>query len=400
MGVARLVVRGYADQCMVSVVEESGGMRRVAAVARDPSLQWACDIVTRAPIDEARPHVLAETLRTAQPVLISRFSDEMLDSFAQGNPDRLRALRGLGPKSAIVVPLIARGKLLGAMAFISSDAGRLFGPDDLHLAEAIAMRAALSIDNARLYEAARQAVSARDEVLGVVAHDLRNPLNAIVLNSDMIKNQPTDAGGATESAVAIRHSAMRMNRLIEDLLDIARLDAGRLALDVARVSIRRILEDSVRSQQALAAERSIELRLEVPADIGEMWADRDRTVQVFENLVSNAIKFTQPGGRVTIAASSAEGEILFSVSDTGDGIDAEDLPHIFDRFWQAHKRERRRGTGLGLAIVKGIVEAHAGRVWAISQPGRGSTFYFTIPKVRQPASGFGGAGPGQARART
>ena len=224
-----------------------------------------------------------------------------------------------------------------------------------------------------------RAVRARDEVLGIVAHDLRNPLTSIVIEAEVLKRQCAGVDGwDPEPVLAIHRSAKRMNRLIQDLLDVARVEAGGISLERHCVSTHQVVADSVDAHSALAATTSVELRLETAGDVPDVWADRDRLLQVLENLIGNALKFTGPGGRVTVGAVSREGEVMFSVGDTGAGISAEDAPHIFDRFWQVRKDERR-SAGLGLAIVKGLVEAHAGRVWVVSTPGYGATFFFTIP---------------------
>jgi signal transduction histidine kinase len=212
---------------------------------------------------------------------------------------------------------------------------------------------------------------ARDQVLGIVAHDLRNPLDTILMQATLLRHR----GGEPER---IERAASRINRLIQDLLDVTRMEAGRLSIDLVRVRARRVIIDSLEAQQGLLSSSSLEVQLEVMPELPEIWADRDRLLQVFENLMGNAAKFTGAGGRITIGARSRGEEVLFWIADTGIGISADDLPHVFDRFWQARMGERR-GAGLGLPIVKGVVEAHGGHVWVESAPGRGSTFYFTVP---------------------
>jgi signal transduction histidine kinase len=166
--------------------------------------------------------------------------------------------------------------------------------------------------------------------------------------------------------------------MIDDLLDVARLDAGQLSVDLARVPAQALVADAVEAQRPLAESLSVELRLEAEVVFVDVWADRDRLQQVFENLIGNALKFTRAGGRITVSAAPRENEVMFSVSDTGRGISRESLPHVFDRFWQVQKTGRR-GAGLGLSIVKGLVDAHHGRIWVESTPGVGSAFHFCIP---------------------
>jgi signal transduction histidine kinase len=188
-------------------------------------------------------------------------------------------------------------------------------------------------------------------------------------------------------AEAIERATVRMNRLIQDLLDVARTEAGKLAIECNRIPVAQVVLDSIETQKAFAAAASLELEVDLGPDLPDVWADRDRVLQVFENLVGNAIKFTGPGGRIGVGAVPRDREVLFWVSDTGSGIPSDDVPRVFDRFWQARRAERR-GAGLGLPIVKGIVEAHGGRVWLESTPGLGSTFFFTIPTVARVEQGL------------
>ena len=373
--VAELAVRELADLCIVDIVEEDGEIRRLKGLARDPAKAWVADALMRIPLDRERPHLVSSVLETKQPVLIERVTEELIASWAQSEEHR-KALRGLAARSIIAVPLLVRGELLGVLKLVS--ATRSFVPADLQLANELASRAALSIENARLYRAANRAVQVRDEVLGIVAHDLRNPLHAILLGVSSLRGRGGEPGRLSRTADMIERSADRMNRLIEDLLDVARMEAGRLSIARGRVGTVRVITDALEAQTPLAASASIELVADLAPGLPDVAADRDRLLQVLENLIGNAVKFTEPGGRITVGAAPREGELLVWVADTGRGITAEDIAHLFDRFWQA-RRDGRRGAGLGLPIVRGIVEAHGGRVWVKSTPGRGSTFYFTIP---------------------
>jgi signal transduction histidine kinase len=247
------------------------------------------------------------------------------------------------------------------------------------VAEGLAVRATFAIENARLYSAAQRATRVRDELMGIVAHDLRNPLQSIVLESGFLDRRTEPTSQPTQESVAtIRRSARRMDRMIQDLLDIACVETGQLRVARDRVPPGDLLSEALQTQQPMASAKSLELHIEVSEGLPEIWADRDRIVQAFENLIGNALRFTPPGGRITLGAKTGDTDVVFSVADNGAGIAADDLPHVFDRFWRTRK-DRLGGAGLGLPIVKGIVEAHGGRIWVQSTPGRGTTFYFTVP---------------------
>jgi signal transduction histidine kinase len=368
--VAELAVREIADLCIVDIVSIDGQIRRLEAVCRDPAKKWIADGLKRAALDPGSPFLTKSAFADQEPLLIERVSNHTVASFAQ-NAEHLNLLRALDIKSLITVPLVTHRKLVGAIALVASASSRRFGPADLRLAQELAHRAALAIENARLYKVAQIAIQARDELAGVVAHDLRNPLNAIGLQADTLDDRKVGDG--------IRYSVTRMNRIIQDLLDVTQLEAGQLSVERSRLSMTEFLLDLVEAQRPLADKRRLALLLEIPPDLPEVLADRDRLLQIFENLISNAIKFTRHGS-VTVGAVARDGELEIWVRDTGMGLAAESLPHLFDRFWQADKAARH-GAGLGLPIVKGLVEAHGGRVWVESAPGAGFCFYFTIPQA-------------------
>jgi PAS domain S-box-containing protein len=238
-------------------------------------------------------------------------------------------------------------------------------------------------------EAALQcAVSERDDVLRIVAHDLRNPLSTIIAQASLLERPEPELERRDERPrLVIMRAAKRMNDLIQDLLDVAVVEAGKLKVARDRLSAADLARDVVETQAPLAASSGLELRLEVSGDIREVWGDRNRLLRVFDNLIGNALKFTKEGGRITLGVVANDQEVVFSVADTGAGIDAESLPHVFERFWQAAGRSKRLGAGLGLPITRGIVEAHGGRIWVESTVGSGTTFFFTIPSAPAETSG-------------
>jgi PAS domain S-box-containing protein len=381
--IARIAVRDLADVCIVDLSDRDGTDRRRRVVSRDPSMARLCDVLQQIPMDPERPDPIRTAVEARGPILMRRLSPEDIEGLSQTD-DHLRALEALGLQSAMVVPLLAHGRLLGTIALTSVASSRVYGPEDMRVAQELANRSALAIENARLYRTAQRAIQMRDEVLRIVAHDLRGPLAIIVIEAGLLRRRgPEPERRSTTSAEAIKSAAARMNRLIQDFLDVARMEAGRLHVEPCRTQPVQIASHAVESQRPLASAASLDLQVDLAQDLPDVWADRDRLHQVFENLIGNALKFTESGGRITVGAATQKAEVLFWVADTGFGIAAEDQPHVFDQFWQA-RTDRRHGVGLGLQIVKGIVQAHGGRVWVESKPHRGSTFFFTIPTATRP----------------
>jgi len=232
---------------------------------------------------------------------------------------------------------------------------------------------------------AQEAVRTRDEVLAVVSHDLRNPLDTITMAAGLLEMPLVDEKKA-EQAQVIRRAARRMDRLIADLLDVSALESGRFTLERESVALGPLLDDAVRMYGEHAARRGQRLECEVSGPLPQVHGDSHRLLQVLSNLLGNAIKFTPEGGAVTLRAAPAGNEVVVEVRDNGPGIPEPDLPRIFDRFWHAGRR-KHGGAGLGLAIVRGIVEAHEGRVWVESADGEGASFAFTLPVAGEPGKG-------------
>jgi PAS domain S-box-containing protein len=232
----------------------------------------------------------------------------------------------------------------------------------------------------RLEREQQAAIELRDNVMGTVAHDLRNPLSTILMLTSLLKQRGGEPSGSSQRrAEAIERATSRMDRLVGDLLDVSRMDGGQLTVDPEHISAVQVISESLETEKALLASASLELDLEIAPNLPGIRADRHRFAQILENLIGNAAKFTRPGGRITVGAMPDNREVLFWIKDTGIGIAAEHLPHLFDRFWQVSRDNGHRGLGLGLSIVKGLVEAHGGRVWVESTPGEGTTVFFTLP---------------------
>lgn len=231
-----------------------------------------------------------------------------------------------------------------------------------------------------------RAIRAREDVLAIVSHDLRNPLSSIMMVASLIDRRAA-ADAVTDfyrlQSQKIRRAGERMNRLIEDLLDVAQMDAGQFKLGTQETCDTSILNDVLDMMQPLADERSIRIILSRGYPDLRLSCDRDELLRVFGNLVGNAIKFTPVGGEIELTVEAGPGgEALFCVKDSGPGIPADEVAHVFDRFWQSERTGKRKlGMGLGLAITKGIIEAHGGCIWVESAPGKGTAFRFTIPSV-------------------
>ncbi|HEX8824638.1 MAG TPA: HAMP domain-containing sensor histidine kinase, partial [Archangium sp.] len=267
--------------------------------------------------------------------------------------------------------------------FVSGASGRRYGPSDLALAEDLCQRASLAIDNARLFGESRRATRAREDLLAVVSHDLKNPLGVVQLASALLlRGSQGKPGGepVQKQAGRIQAAAERMARLISDLLDWGRIEAGGLPLEPSVQDVASLVAEALESVRPLAEARGLRVAAELPDGGVRVTCDRTRVLQVLGNLLGNAVKFTSDGGQLTVGARVQRGEVQLWVKDTGSGIRPEALPHVFERYWQAKEAESR-GTGLGLYIAKGIVEAHGGRIWAESELDHGSTFTFTLPGV-------------------
>jgi signal transduction histidine kinase/ActR/RegA family two-component response regulator len=243
--------------------------------------------------------------------------------------------------------------------------------------ESLASPASAALSRSKPVETLEQALRARDDLLAAVAHDLRNPISVIKVSTDSLLRNVSDPG-LIRSLERVSRAARRADRLIRDLLDINAIESGRFNVDRRKIETTEALVSALDSQQGLAAHASVILSADLSPELPPIEADEERLLQVLENLIGNAVKFTRPGGVVTVGAAVAPGEVTMTVRDQGPGIEPDQVPRLFDRFWRAGRHDRR-GTGLGLAICKAIVEAHGGRIWVESRLGEGTTMSFTLP---------------------
>ena len=378
--VARLAVPSIADWCAIDLVEADGGLERVEVAHTDPAkVELAHELARKYPTPPDAPRGIPAVIRTGRSELVAEIADDMIHARSR-DPEFMRIIRSLGLTSLMIVPLVARQRILGAITFVSAESGRRFTPHDLELAEELAQRAGLAIDHARLYEDAQRETRIREDVLAIVSHDLKNPLNAIRLASSMLLEMGEPRG--RKLADTIHRATSRMDTLITDLLDMASIQAGRLSLERKPEDADPLIREALDLHEPMCAEKGIALvrTCELPGH--QLLCDRHRLLQVLGNLLGNAIKFCSSGDRVTMCGEIVGPCAKFAIIDTGPGIPPEELPYIFEPYWSA-RRHAKKGTGLGLYISKGIVEAHEGRIWADSTVGEGTTFHFTIPLAQR-----------------
>lgn len=253
------------------------------------------------------------------------------------------------------------------------------------LAEEVTNRTAVAAESEANCELAQRALAARDDILRIVIHDLRTPLGSIILSAGRLRSQTNDER-LNKIADTITRSCRRADQLIQDLLDVSRLETHQFVLQKAPADLAGVFREVVNLFEEEAQKTNVELVVESGSFPYRLEFDRHRIVQLLSNLVQNALKFTPPGGRISVGASMSSTDVIVSVKDTGSGIEERALERIFDKFWQGNRGDNR-GAGLGLTIARGIVEAHGGKISVDSHPGRGTKFYFTIPRALTMGSG-------------
>jgi signal transduction histidine kinase len=381
---ARYAVPFLGDWCAVGVVEDA--VARCAAVAHaDPALDLLAKTL-EGPLssDGAAPPGLATVLHTARPELWPEIDEARLAALATDDGRRALLAR-LGFASFLGVPLLARGRTVGALALAVGAARPRYTAADLLLAQDLAARAALAVDNARLYREARRINRDKDEFLAMVSHELRTPLHAILGWTRLLRQGHLDDPAARRALEVIERNTKAQGQLVEALLDVSRIVTGRLPLVREPLDPRTVLEAAVDSVRPGAHAKGIDVAVRIEGELGTVEADGGRLEQVVANLLGNALKFTPPGGRVDVLARRAADAVVIRVSDTGPGIAEDVLPYVFDRFRQGDAARAQGGLGLGLAIVRHVVEQHGGTVHAESAVG-GAVFTVTLPaRARAPA---------------
>lgn len=373
---ANLAVPALADWCVVDVLER-GRLERLAIAHSDPArsralTEWSRHIALDTPV------ALERVLRTGKPLLFPVVTPEVVAIYAPGETYE-RLWRQMRVHSCIVAPIAGSRGPLGTIVLFQSESTRTYGAADVEVAVELGRRAGIAMENARLYTQAQEAIRARDEMLAIVSHDLRNPLSTIVLGATAVLQSEELGPHSTKRVEMIQRAASRMEHLLRDLLDTASLQVGRLAIDKRPEDLASLVAEVADGYEQIAHDKSVTLRRECHLAGVVLACDRGRMMQALGNLLGNAVKFSRPGDTVSLSCFATADAVQLAVRDTGPGIAPQDLPHIFLPYWSG-KRHAIEGTGLGLYICKGIVEAHDGRLEVESTLGVGTTFTVTLPR--------------------
>jgi PAS domain S-box-containing protein len=388
--IARLAVPRIADWCAIDIVGDDGALSRLAVAHVDPEkVAWARELRRRFPPDPGAPQGVSNVVRTGRTEFIPEISGDMLRALAR-NPEQLEIALKVGFTSVIVAPLTARDRTLGAITFVTAESGRRYDADDVVLAEELARRAAIAIDNAQLYAAEQQAraeaeaaVRLRDQFLSIAAHELKTPLTTLLGNAQLMLRRAQRDDTLPERELRqlrmINEQSSRLHRMVLALLDISRLESGQLSIERAPLDLAALARRVVDEIRPATDGRAIELV--APAEPLPVIGDELRLEQVLQNLIQNALKYSPDGQPIRVQVEQRSNRAAVSVTDRGIGIPAAALPRLFGRFYRAPNAEAQQisGMGVGLYVVKEIVTLHGGEIGVESVEGQGSTFTISLP---------------------
>jgi PAS domain S-box-containing protein len=380
--VVRLAVPQFADWAAVDLLDEDGSIRRVAVAHVDKAkVELGWELFHKFPPKREDTVGVANILRTGKSEFVAHIPDSLLVEVI-GDPELLEIARAQKLSSSIIVPMNVRGRTLGAITFVLAESNRRYTLADVALAEELGIRAAASVENARLYRNSVEASRLKDEFLSTLSHELRTPLTAILGWARILVGNKLPEDKRVKAVEIIARNATTQAQLIDDMLDISRIITGKMRLDVQSINPLEVIEAAIDSVHLPAETKMVRIQTAVDPEAGLIIGDPARLQQIIWNLLTNAIKFTPKGGRVLVQLTRINSQIEIEVSDTGEGIALEFLPFVFDRFRQGDASSSRPhgGLGLGLSIVRHLVELHGGTVDATSKGvGKGATFRVKLP---------------------
>ncbi|HEX6558025.1 MAG TPA: ATP-binding protein [Longimicrobiales bacterium] len=386
MNLAQLMIETLADGCAIDIAAPDNTLRRICVVNKDARIvRLVEELEARFPTppDSAAGHVTA--FRTGTPGLYPYLSDDILRT-ASVNDEHFMLWKQIDMQSCMCLPLNARGRTLGVITLVSHDRTRLYDPSDLRFAEELAQRAALVIDNARLYQEAHDASMAKSAFLATMSHELRTPLNAILGYAELLELGV--AGSVTkqqrQQLERITASAWHLLTVIEEILTFSRVEAGREEVRLETVNLADLVDEAAAMVEPAAERKNLDFVVETPPADAMLRTDRGKVRQILLNLLSNAVKFTD-AGRVECVCEIRPAGVVFRVTDTGQGIAPEHCDRVFDPFWQAMQGATRKagGTGLGLTVSRQLAQLLGGDVTLQSALGKGTTFTVTLPSLKE-----------------
>ncbi len=376
---AKLTVPALADWCIMDVLEDDK-LERVAVIHQDPlQIEKLRSFETRFPRNEERQNSVLDTIKSQKPVFIPRVDQSHLDRIAT-SPEHMQELRSLNIRSIMIIPISSHGRGVGAMTLAYAESGRTYDENDLEFFQEFCYHLSVVFDNARLFQEIAARDRAKDIFLASLSHELRNPLAPIKSSLELLKLREA-ATDIREELDIVEHQFNHMARLLNDLLDVSRFTQDRISLSARPIELRRLIERAQRATDAQARNADITLHFAYPSIPISIVADETRLEQAVSNLVSNAIKFTPAGGSIWVDLERSGADAIIRVRDNGRGIAANDLPHIFDMYYQGQNEgPLNSGLGIGLLLVQRIVQMHGGTVEARSDgEGTGSEFTLRLP---------------------
>lgn len=375
---AEMMVPQYADLCVISMVEGDEVYFRAVKARYEETLSRLHPSTLRERLKAENPLSPRTVLHTGEPLLVQDVAAEFYARTDIGE-DYVQYVRDMGVTSFVTLPLVSRGKVVGLFNLAMQSDGKRFSAADLPFLREVANRCAVSFENAHLFYQAKAAVHARELVLSIVSHDLRNPMASIDLAVQILNSSyPLTESSLRRATTRIQNALRSTERLISDLLDFGKIQSGSLSVRFEPSAVEAIVHTAIDTFQYRCAEKNLRLNSQLEPNLPPINCDHTRILQVLWNLIGNSIKFTPSGGEIRIEAKPQDEFVHFIVADTGCGIDPQDVENVFERFWQS-KETRDVGYGLGLSIAKGIVLSHGGKMWVESQKSGGTKVHFTVP---------------------
>ncbi len=376
---AKLTVPNLADWCAIDVLNEQGGLERIAVIHQDQKMtDYLFEFEKRFPTTEKNSSDLYAVIRTGDAQLVPVVTDETTRQGAR-SPEHLEAMQRLGLKSLMIIPIFARGKVLGALTLGYAESGRVYTQDDSNFFREFCNDLGIVLDNGRLDAEISKRDRAKDLFLASLSHELRNPLAPIKSSLELLKLRETTTD-VREELDNIEYQFDHLAKLLGDLLDVTRFTQAKIELNPHTLELHKLVERSLKASDALLRKADITLNFTYPSTLLPVWADDTRLEQAITNLLNNAAKFTANGGSIWVALSKEDEYAVLKIRDTGEGIDPEDLPNIFEIYYQARDSSNSSGLGIGLSLVQKIIELHQGTIVATSEGrGKGSEFIIKLP---------------------